>query len=203
MLYLSRFLGPDAYGVVDTDDGVEDIVSFSDLYSALIAGIEVVGVCATNLSGHTIHQPAETSSQFQVKTNLLYGVDVKTFGDTITNIRLDNCSKPVTLRLSYYGKSCAGFIFTGNKNVGRHRLTLVVDVDFTEDTFKVHPMLEFFYAGASGIGVIYDLRELDDEKAGLAYKTIFVDSAKELSASVIDVESRKRRMISSRFGRRR
>lgn len=197
MLYISRFVDPRQFGVVDTDDGVENLVRYADLYTANNLGLDIVGAEPDRLDEIFIHQPVETMSRQQVKTRTLLGVDVKIYNNEITNILLCDIQEPVTIRLSDYASACAGYILTGNDQGNGHKLTLVLDEKcrFSQYTWQVQPLLNFYaYVGVHGMGVKFDLRELNEGSARIFYNTVFTGNKAELFASVIDIEGRTSRL---------
>lgn len=112
MLYVSRSLPGDRYGVVDTDDGVEQIVNRMELNNAVIKlGIPIKGVHLGNGYGSdyvvavTPQQSHETVTRQQAKLKTLKGVDIRTFNGEITAIIADInlADNNMRIRLSDFG----------------------------------------------------------------------------------------------------
>lgn len=148
MLYLSRYVYPDSFGVVDTDDGVESIVSRDDLdeicctWLVPIEGIKIYWDSFMRyITSIVTYQPSETMSQLQIKTKVLKGIEVHSMGDMITNVLWDKDSiiTPVRIRLSDFGSSCADCILSGNRHSRLHQVTLVLDdkLSFGGKVFKL------------------------------------------------------------------
>lgn len=124
MLYINRFVGDGSYGVVDTDDGSETVISHSDLSKCCIElGLDIKGVTIAKrtLSGGgqadcifdvKVYQSDASLTSKQTKDLLLRGVDVKTYKGEIVSIEVKPGSVPVgyRLRLSDYGNSCGEYI---------------------------------------------------------------------------------------------
>ena len=210
MLYISRYIGHDRFGVVDTDDDVETEARISDLYKAVkIFGLDIKGVGL--LKGHVtestikVYQPVETVTRLQVKTKSLQRVDVKTYGDMITSIlwRPEDITEPVTIRLSDFGTSCADMLFSGNMKSGKHKVTVVLDdaVTAQTDTFRVR-FTDDSYVGIGGIGVVLDLHDISDDRfAEPIYSVLFdVRDYSERMRTVSDYEDRKLRFARKFYG---
>lgn len=210
MLYISRCVYKTSYGVCDTDDGVEEIMDVDSLGSHLWnLDIDIAGTVFSSLpemdrfvEGFEVYQPPETLSPLQIKTKMLCGVDVLTWRGVVTNIRYthERVAKPIRLRLSDFGRGCADCILHSAKNIGFHKLTLVLDdrLRLTEHTFDF--MCEDdVHEGIGGIGVAIDLSEVKNFKlAELAYRSFIHDAWHNLSDSIIDSVGRKE-MIMSRI----
>lgn len=124
MLYISRMLGQTKVVVVDTDDGLETIITYRELHDYVTKlGIEIQGIeTAIELNrfgqrkiikGVSVYQPADTVTREQTKLKVLRGVDVKTFNGKIMSVSLESetAGKVIRLRLSDYGSECGECIF--------------------------------------------------------------------------------------------
>lgn len=167
MLYISRRIGANKVGVVDTDDGVEQIISLYQFGSSMYKKLGVRGCTFTGRyqSGAIVlpYQPDETRSPVQLKARLLTGVDIKVYNDIVTNINLSTVlNPPVTIRLSDFGSKCSDCLLLGNKDTGRHIITLVFDnkISVGDDAFRRD--IEIIGLGVQGVGVKFDLREAED-----------------------------------------
>lgn len=206
MLYLSRFVDSTHYGIADTDDDSEEVVRIVKLAEAASYNIKVEGIDARRVNAIEVYQPVDTLSLFQLKTKVVLGVDIKIYHGIISSVRWDkgNITSPVTIRLSDYGKSCACFILTGNKQEDGHKVTIVLDdsLEFSKETFNLHPLPDFHaYAGVTGFGAKYDVHELSDKNAKKVYMGLFVGGDVDLERSIIDEEKRKKKFIAERYWR--
>lgn len=116
MLYISRFLGEDAYGVVDTDDDIEQVVSWQELSEAVedyglnIKGCVLANVKETVLMSCSPYQLPKYCTKAQAKLKTLFGVDLRLWRDEITAIMVDPnfAEQDIKIRLSDYGKRISG-----------------------------------------------------------------------------------------------
>lgn len=132
LLYVSRCYGTKDYGVVDTDDGVETIISYSDLRDAVMKfGIEVIGVEViddTNGVDIQIWQNPAECTRVQSKYLVLYGLDVKIHNDTIVDVKSAGLRKDsVRLRLSDLASKCGSRAFRSLILSSRNEVIIVVD----------------------------------------------------------------------------
>lgn len=194
---MNRYVGFRYFGVVDTDDGVENIVELSNLqYACETCGLHIEGVDTSRMvleDRIKIYQPDETVSQMQLKMRMLKHIDIKVYKSMITSIQIDAkaVKREVELRLSDFGTSCGDLIFTGNKHAGGLKLRLILDdkCDFNDYTFRLRTT-DISYIGVNGIGVEFDLTELCDAKANKAYRTLFRQNQPEVIATVRDIPER-------------
>lgn len=138
MLYVSRVIPVGKFGVVDTDDGVETVVSWMDIrryvrdYHLEIMGVEVKQTDHGLVVGAVEpYQAKEHYSALQAKTQALRGVDIHTYNGEITGIYI-NCKlikNGYVLHLSKYGKSVTqGVIIRHtNKEYFQNRVVIVLD----------------------------------------------------------------------------
>lgn len=204
MLFLSRRISKNEYGVVDTDDGVESRVSFSELCRIIqmpgitIGGVETVSSdwLVDNALLIRPYQPKETITSLQAKTSALYGVDITIYKDMVTSIqiRADVIKYPVELRLSDFGTYISMHVFRGvNRRNSHHVLTLKLD-----DSLRLHT--EAFSLGSSdnaqvvgihGLGVVFDLTEVSKTYiVNNVYETLFRQIPGLVYSSIIDDEER-------------
>lgn len=192
MLYISRYFGVGRYGVVDTDDGVEQVVTKKELVNSLNLGCEIRGASDENTI--RVYQPTETRSQLQVKTYALLRVDIKTYKDCIVDISFDpnQITNPVTLRLSDYGKKCGDYLLAYTKQAAKHKVTLILDdkIGFGKKSFWIPPSnnLEAF-------GLNIDIRELCDDTALIFYSSVYLKYISRWYYGIIDDDKRKVRMV--------
>lgn len=207
MLFISRLIGYHNYGVVDTDDGVEEVVDMQELYHLVIElGLEIYGVVpsggAIMENRIFVYQPEETLTQLQLKTMMLKQVHIKVWNNIITSIRWNGKTSEeiVDIRLSDYGIGVADFALARNASFGGYKVNLILDdkVEYSYYAFK-RRYYEHTLVGKNGIGVIFDLRELSDSKAEQIYKMLYFDK-NEMLGSVHDSAERMDRMCNRKFG---
>lgn len=199
MLYISRRIGANKVGVVDTDDGVEQIISLYQFGSSMYKKLGVRGCTFTGgyQSGAIVlpYQPDETRSPVQLKARLLTGVDIKVYNDIVTNINLSTVlNPPVTIRLSDFGSKCSDCLLFGNgENIGRHIITLVFDdkISVGEDVFR-HD-IDVVSNGVQGIGAKFDLCEAED--VSKIYSGLIRFNGWQILSSVIDRKERFDSMV--------
>lgn len=211
MLFISRIfrdniLHPDDefanphYGVVDTDDNVEEIVPWLVIFHACvecgltIQGVEIrhIGV-VHEITSITPYQSSSTMTPLQAKTALISHVHITVYAGCITSIRWnpEEIQAPVSVRLSDFGSSVSDFCLIFNNYASDYVVTLALDdkLDFSSVSFSVGAP---HFVSAEGLGVKYDLREmLDDAKAEFVYNS--VGGTRPLD-SIIDRPDRYNRM---------
>lgn len=208
MLYVSRYVHPKGYGVVDTDDDVEEIVPRDDLYLACCTlGMRIEGVFTEEddtgfryISYAGVFQPKETQTQLQLKTKLLKHVDVLTYKSMITHFRwqCDEISEPVTIRLSDFGTVLADYSLTSVAPANRHVVTFVFDdkISLGGNNFCLCTDSSLSI-GVNGIGVKLDLHEVtNDLLARQIYIASFGYKADEARESIIDNPDRQESILS-------
>lgn len=213
MLYISRYIGLNEFGVVDTDDGVEEVVTLQQVIRACgPLNVQIAGV-ETHIRGFSYgkksfvdsvlaYQDPITKTSLQLKLSLLGHVDVVTYGNMITNVLwdFDKIKEPVFVCLSDFGSCCGDRILWGNANRGEHKITLILNdkIEFGPKTFRLSDKEQRWSVGIDGVGVMFDIHELhDDYKAQLVYQALMIDEVFDLLLleSVIDSEERKQRMV--------
>lgn len=171
MLFISRHDGMNFYGVVDTDDGVEEVIPRNKIVQLVgDTGIEIKGADRLPDTKWVVdthpYQDPSTMTQLQIKTKLMKFTEVKTFGNLITSIVFDyrNIREPVSIRLSDFGSSCADCILWENTQPCRHVATLIIDdkIDIGKFTFRRDESVKSL--GPNGYGVVFDFREIANRK---------------------------------------
>lgn len=169
MLYVSRDFHNDSYGVYDTDDGTEELITFTDLAKVTIDdGIDVKGITTQDMSSLGIksifldtvipYQDPQFYTKAQAKLKTLRGIDIHTWKDEITYIGINGHVFPekLSVRLSDYGKTMHGemdVMWYGTKQ-GKS-ITLVLD-----DKLYVYGG----YPTVGLAGVIWDVSEVSSGK---------------------------------------
>ena len=211
MLFLSRCIHVDegeyvgstpAFGVVDTDDGVEQIVSMVELVDAVCnCGLKIEGFELSEY-GHSEsiapYQDVGSMTAAQTKLLVMNHVLVTTYRGMITGINFNGADveKPVEIRLSSIGHSCADYLLVNGKNHDSHKLTLIIDdkLKFTKHSFAAVSRFSG-RIGVDGYGIVFDLRGLrDDDAAEVIYRNVF-DSGSRTN-SIMDSRERRKRMNS-------
>lgn len=215
MLYISRCIDFSKYGVVDTDDGVEEVVGLMDIIKMVRdTHIDIKGVvsdpdiiCSDFGPGMIRpYQPAETMTALQAKTNLLSHVCVKTYGTMITSVcwRVDELREPVRIRLSDFGSSCADCILRENLLLGSKTVILVLDdkLSVTPKTFRLGRLMPSAVDIKEGIGVVFDMHEVRNKRlASRIYFSLFEVCNGVSTDSFIDDVNRTRGMLEAKFAK--
>lgn len=123
MLYISRYIqdnhiGEDCYGVVDTDDGKEEVLTWEELEHDIIRYKLDIKGCKVNkgfagkgfLEDIIPWQDPQYLTRKQVKLKALAGIDVRVWKDEISYIQLNSevMQPRYRLRLSEFGKYING-----------------------------------------------------------------------------------------------
>lgn len=210
MLYVSRRIGPDKYGVVDSESGRETIYPWRKLSELCCSGgCTVEGVVIHRTSEHNgyvgnviPYQPTDTLTKAQLKASMLLHVDVTVYNDAITRIAWDSdmIGHGVRVRLSDFGRKTASGIVGYKDRTTVNEVTFVLDdkIKIAKDAFATS-MIAGFVSKASYAGVTLDVSEVTNRhQVWLAYKSFFMwethfDSV--AAGLVIDDDDRKRRMF--------
>lgn len=153
------------YGVADSDDGVEDRCDAETIINLISGyGIKIEGVDFRTNGGRRfdisrsdirVVQCDRWAKAESAKLKMLHGVEVITFKDQITNISC-NISRDVSVRLSKYGSSCAGYVFYDSDIKGPGRLTIVLDNDIKLSKYTLWWL--------DNVNVLVDVTEVTDEE---------------------------------------
>lgn len=117
MLIVSRVINGTTVGILDTDDGVETLVSRGELddivfkHGLHIAGVGVgvemsfFGAQSDYIADIEVQQDMSQVTSFQAKMKTMVGVDIRVFNDEITAIFLDEdvIRSNTVIRLSDFG----------------------------------------------------------------------------------------------------
>lgn len=164
MLYISRSLGSSRYGVADTDDDTEEIVTWGQLSDLVIRlKLDIKGAVLGKNSGGvflSVAEPYQDMRQYtnlQVKTKTLLGVDVRTYHNEIVRIIINGevAKADTTIRLSDFGKVMSNNVSIVRINAeGDKKLTFVFDDKIAVAGVKPSMCMQ---------GLRFDIRELNDE----------------------------------------
>lgn len=150
MFYISRKVSHNTYGVVDTDDSVEDIMNKKELQRAVahsmfkIEGVETEYDSKSGFWRIKSIEPLECGIHSTAKTAklaALHGIDMKLVGDRIISLSWDRYvyDKDFVLVLSDYATSCSdGIIYTSTLGKSAEPLLIKLDdnIQFTKSTFN-------------------------------------------------------------------
>ena len=199
MLYVSRRIRHNYYGVVDTDDGIEEEVGTISLSAALnfvdIAGVQMY---RQRFQTVTVYQADMYKTTLMGKYSVLLGVDVSVWRQYVTNIKWHNSkiTTPVRLRLSDFAKECAAAILVENVDSDSHKVTIVLDDYIKYDDQSFNP--EWFRKRLDMVGVKFDVREVtDDERVFIIYETVAVAMVNRFRCTeiIVDNTERQKRML--------
>lgn len=139
MLYISRVLPDEHYGVVDTDDGVEEIVTRDRLVSAVMFDkVEILGVeyfpknwgdGYGTIGRITPYQIDGKQSGSQAKVKTLFGMDVRVYDGEITYIGINTKHMPerAKIKLSQLGQRVDWNVEIHFDDLSYKELTFVLD----------------------------------------------------------------------------
>lgn len=212
MLYISRYIGKDAYGVVDTNTWDEEIMSFDRILEvAFERSIKIRGVDTVvfGQSGGRVcaYQPDELQTPLKLKAKMMTSVVVKTFASVITAVDWNICDikHDVSIRLSDFGTSCADYLLDnvgkssrdlrldGGKKPNSGMVTLILDgkLQFAPLTFA---LFGYDFSVINRLNVKFDMRELPETVAYEVYDMLFLDCPTQHFDNIIDDDERSLRM---------
>lgn len=202
MFYISKRYNLSQFGVVDTDDGKEDIMTRDEIeYACIKLGIHIEGVTLRTHSKYKdvvhieridVYVPPENRTVKETKLRTVKGVDIKTVDGQIVSIdwiKMPNANRVV--RLSDYGVECGADLFPARcvgfmtqSPVADQGLTLVLD-----DKLTVHRKAFKF---AYNTGLVFDLREVTDQKiVNNFYQELLTDiGLAKIRPTVLDKDER-------------
>ena len=168
MLYVSRLLGYGQAGVVDTDDGVEEIVYYDNLRDLVEDGSLVVeglslyqpaGTLNTKLVVAPYQDPA-TVTRLQSKMSVLNHVNISVWNGMVTAVTFNHTaiSTPVDIVLSDFGHVIADRIFENcSESAGKHKITLILDDSLSLGLQSLMPQYSSLPLGKYTYGVVTDV----------------------------------------------
>lgn len=142
MLYVSRRVGKDKFGIVDTDDGVEEVCSMQDIVAiaSQVPDIDIKGITirrvvyrgqsSIHIDRVEIYQNPSFSSTAQVKMRILRGIDIRTSNGAIVAISAPGHSSdtPIIVCLNDFGDKCGENILFGmSRNTDRPLVLVIKD----------------------------------------------------------------------------
>lgn len=184
MLYISRLVHGFTvlkYGVVDTEDGKEEVVSNSDLYCYCQEYDLTIRGCIPDepkvgfsMNGVFPFQHPDYMTKAQAKLFMLYGIELTLWKDMITRIAWEpsEIKEPIELRLSDYGGRLGDYIFAGLACSATHKVTVVLDDNINFNDQSLHTYSPFFLC-LDSYGLKYDIRDMQDkEKVRAIYRMV-------------------------------
>lgn len=188
MLYVSRNIDRFESGVVDTDDGIEEIRSNDDISDLVREGIKIKGVQIYNKTSYRIlpYQDYSTYSPAQVKAKSMLGVDVRVYKDEITCIIADSrlAHTGTRIRLSSFGSTMRWDTVVCFEPFHSNHPQYIVGV--LDDSIQMCQKMHWF----SKRQILFDITEMtqvDEIYRDLMSKSI---SPQEWRCSIIDSEKR-------------
>lgn len=198
MYYVSRRGYPNFCFVVDTEDGVESLVSYTDLaYATERMGLDVKGAILSysafggsdirHVSDVQPYQPEETKSKLQIKTSLLYDTDILVYGNEITSITVREPKSIAKIRLSDFGECVGSYVLDTCRFSDKNKIVLVLDnkLTFSRQAFQTSGGFAPY-----DFGVALDIHELNDIAARLIYSMFILNGKDGISLSIIDNKKR-------------
>ena len=199
------------YGVVDTDDGIEELWDEDHLGMAINThNLKIAGAPEEYKLGDIMrpYQSPDSLSSLQVKLKMVRQIEVTVYKGSITNIvwNARKLQSPVSIRLSDFGSQCDDFILYGRYPQSGYPVTFVFDdklTDIKSMSFRLETAeLDYGtitrFLGGKGwaeLGIRYDLRELtSDSLAEIVYSQVLKYNCAE--DSILDSVARKKRMLS-------
>lgn len=170
MYYVSKKIGMKKFAVMNTDDGIEEELTWDEIEVATCQlGIQIEGVTVRGWHGGAnnplvvdtveVALPVSAMPLKSVKLKALTGVDVSVSDNCIVNVDwvIPADRKMRVVRFSDYGTSCGANIFS-KKVVAWYMqkepsyLTVILD-----DKIDVHPKT---FKGINCTDIVFDLREV-------------------------------------------
>jgi hypothetical protein len=181
MLYISKALAYSNYAVMDTDDGVEEVYKLSELRRfVLVDGLDIKG-CTVSEDGTGVFVKVVSPNQtlFQVKNQMLNGIDIQVSNGEIVSIALVKpLTQDLTVNLSDFGTVLGKhFIATYTEDIrgktNGHSLILVIDEKITayKNSFN-----RFYVGFGNKHNVVLDIQSATDSLARQLYNWFKSDS---------------------------
>lgn len=209
MLYVSRRVGDESVGVVDTDDGIEEIHEINVLRWSLDGtDLRVHGFDFGMKLSPIIrpYQVPDLVTKEQAKLRTLFNIDTSVYKGILTNFICDSIAlvRDVTISVSDICKGLGSCAFAGNRfgiDHGAYRAILVMDdtITFAENAL-CFPESDFYSDSCLDSYVAFDLREMRDiGRVRAFYKQAaqydMSDLFSSLSSLIIDNSDRKQALI--------
>lgn len=215
MLYVSRMAGLGRIGVVDTDDGVEDIVFPDDLRELIEDGfLSINGVTLSDVAGTlntrldiVPYQDPVTVTRLQAKMKVLHQINISVWRGSVTSLVFnpDVLTAPVDIVLSEFAPRVADCILQNcSERVSCHKITLVLDDNLSLCPQALSTPYSSIPLGRGEYGVVVDMRRVTDiDLVCSIYRQLFggcfaynghvLDT--DTVGSLQDIPERKRKML--------
>lgn len=213
MLYISRKIGAKKFGVIDDDDGVEEILTLDALKEATCdLGIEILGVTLREkcyksstrsmvIERVDVFMPPDDVTMKQKKFQVLFGVDVKVNNGCIVSVEWNDLqAKNRVVRLSDFGNACGAGIFSfmadkySHNEVSASNLTVILDDKLTVERKT--------FSGVADLDVVFDVRSVTKPEIINSFYNAAIDPAKRidyLKHHVLDDRQRLDEWIATRI----
>ena len=166
MLILKKQLTELKYEVLDTDDGVIEIATLTDLkHCVKDLGLEIQGAVIDG-QGYMSLKPQFDYSVKETKFKVLKGIDMHVENGELVKFTYNKGLQNTTIKLSDYCSIIAPHCFKpawGVKLDNNTHITLILDESLD---IKLGSFIDCFYCGY----IIVDVSALSDKKANLVYK---------------------------------
>lgn len=165
MFYVSKVVGRRKYAIMDTEDGIEQVLDVNEIIEALETGIDIEGINykrfgTGRVSINYIIPISETKNVKALKALMLQGVSMEISGDTLVSIYLDSATVDSNLVLSKYCSNVADYVvrYKWGEHIQHtnHKVTIILDdkVTFSAKSFK---------DADSCRNAIFDIRQMTNE----------------------------------------
>lgn len=220
MLFISRNVGTDKYGVVDTDDNVEEVLTWSELVHAVLdCGLEIAGAPRGMVGGTPVvakavpYQHESYATPLMSKTSLLRHVDITVWRSMITRVfwRAEEADGPIRIRLSDFGDSCADcMLLDNNISAWGNRVTLVLDdkITLSDCTFTLRNPNMSAIGAESALRVALDVRDVTRiDTIKMVYRYLsqasiihYIEDSDERKMQILNVSEAQYRRLVKRWG---
>lgn len=142
MLFISRQVGVDKWGICDTDDMHEDILTRNEIEQIILDyDLRIEGTLMLThpieqyryLSAVNVVQPANTKTAEQAKAKVMKHVDTQVYNGAVQGISVG--VDDTAVRLSDYGTNWGSYVFWFNKIGRRTRFIFDDSLKFGSKTF--------------------------------------------------------------------
>lgn len=197
MFYVSRILARGKYGVVDTEDGRESVMTTQEIKEAVFKfGAEIRGVDyymprgsdKYKLKSISVWQPPNQYTQQQIKARVLKGVKVQKAGDEVTGISVKAMNgEHLTIKLSDFGTKWGAYVLKNQKIEGDVTFVLDDSLQISNRTFKNwYGKVKMDFRAVTKMSIV-DTVLYDD----IFEKDVAIGTRDRLTASIIDRPERQ------------
>lgn len=167
MLYISRRISANLFGVIDTDDNTEELCTRDELYNYYVKlGIDIKGVTFLKSSRSTyvtVDVYNANSSNTTAKLKFMYGINLQVDANgCLVKLDAEDNWRSCTVRLSDYVTSLESYSVT---NIGNGKDTVLTLV-FDDKLQSISP--KFLQSAYVGSYLRFDISELTGNKSAVA-----------------------------------